>query len=91
MAPAEGSPFPYWSIKNGESNNGGMRELNPPGMPPTGSCTSAIEDIDAALAKVGELGGKTMSGPDDIGIAKIAVVATRRAPSFALYDGQHEP
>ncbi len=91
VAPFEGPPMPYWSIKNGEANNGGIRELSPPGMPPNWLVYFGVEDIDAALAKAGELGGETMFGPQDIGIARIATVKDPQGAVFAVYDGQYEP
>jgi predicted enzyme related to lactoylglutathione lyase len=80
----------YLSIKNGEANNGGMRELTPP-SPPNWLVYFGTEDIDAALAKVDELGGSKLAGPIDIGIAKIAVVADPQGAVFALYAGELEP
>jgi predicted enzyme related to lactoylglutathione lyase len=80
----------YLSIKNGEANNGGMRELTPP-SPPNWLVYFGTEEIDAALAKVDELGGSKLAGPIDIGIAKIAVVADPQGAVFALYAGELEP
>jgi uncharacterized protein len=91
VTPAEGSPIPYWSIKNGEANNGGMRELSPPGMPPSWLVYFGVADVEAALARAGELGGETMFGPRDIGIAKIAAVKDPQGAVFALYAGQYQP
>jgi uncharacterized protein len=90
-APFEGSPEPYMSIKNGEANNGGMRDLTPPGMPPNWLVYFGTENLDEALAKVDQLGGKTMAGPIDIQIAKIAVVQDPQGAMFALYAGELEP
>jgi len=91
VAPFEGSPEPYMSIKNGEANNGGMRDLNPPGMPPNWLVYFGTEDLDQALAKVEELGGTKIAGPIDIQIAKIAVVKDPQGAMFALYAGELEP
>ncbi len=91
IAPFEGSPEPYLSIKNGDANNGGIRPLNQPGAPPHWLAYFGVEDIDAALAKVQELGGTKHAGPIDIQIAKIAVVADPQGAIFALYAGQLEP
>jgi uncharacterized protein len=91
IAPAAESTIPYWSIKNGEANAGGMRELSPPGMPPNWLVYFGVDDLDAALATVGKLGGTTMFGPTDIQIAKIAVVKDPQGAVFAIYDGQYEP
>jgi len=91
VAPFGDGPTPYLSIKNGEANNGGIRELSPPGMPPHWLVYFGVEDIDAALATAVELGGTTMFGPQDIGIAKIAVVKDPQGAFFSLYAGQLEP
>ena len=91
VAPFEGSPEPYLSIKNGDANNGGIRGLAQPGMPPHWMVYFGVEDLDAALAKLGELGGTVHAGPIDIQIAKIAVVADPQGAVFALYAGEAEP
>jgi predicted enzyme related to lactoylglutathione lyase len=91
IAQFPGSTETYLAIKNGKANNGGMRELSPPGVPPNWLAYFGTEDVEAAIAKVGELGGMTMAGPIDIQIAKIAVVADPQGAVFALYAGQLEP
>ncbi len=91
VEPFEGSPQPYLTIKNGDQNNGGIRELDSPGPPPHWLVYFAIDDIDQGLAKVEQLGGTKHAGPVDIGIAKIAVVADPQGAIFALYAGQLEP
>jgi uncharacterized protein len=91
VEPFEGSPQPYLTIKNGDSNNGGIRQLASPGPPPHWLVYFAVDDIDASLATVERLGGSKHAGPIDIGIAKIAVVADPQGAVFALYAGQLEP
>lgn len=91
LSPMEGSPSPYLVIKNGEASNGGVRELGPPGMPPHWLPYFAVPDIDDSVATAGRLGGTTLFGPDDIGIAKIAVVQDPQGAVFALYAGQLDP
>ncbi len=91
VAPFEGSPEPYLSIKNGEANNGGMRTLPSPGPPPHWLVYFGTDDLDAAISKLAELGGTMHAGPIDIQIARIAVVADPQGAMFALYDGQLEP
>jgi len=86
IAPFDGSPEPYLSIKNGDTNNGGVRELTP-GVPPHWLVYLGTEEIDTALAKVEELGGTKMAGPIDIQIAKIAIVHDSQGALFALYAG----
>lgn len=90
IAPFEESPQPYLSIRNGEANNGGIRELQPP-EPPHWLVYLATGDLDAALARVDELGGTKIVGPIDIQMARIAVVQDPQGGVFALYDGALEP
>ncbi|MDP9294247.1 MAG: VOC family protein [Actinomycetota bacterium] len=91
IEPFEASPQPYLSIRNGDANNGGIRELSPPGVPPHWLVYLGCEDIDAALAKAEELGGTKMAGPIDIEIAKFGIVQDPQGGVFALYAGQLEP
>jgi uncharacterized protein len=91
IAPFEGSPEPYLSIKNGEANNGGIRRLTPDGAPPHWLVYLGVEEIEAGIARVGELGGSVHAGPIDIQIAKIAIVADPQGAIFALYAGTLEP
>jgi uncharacterized protein len=79
----------YLSIKNGTANNGGMRDLTPP-SPPSWLVYFGVEDVEAALARLDELGGSKLAGPIDIQIAKIAVVADPQGAVFALYAGELE-
>lgn len=81
----------YLAIKNGTANNGGMRELAPPGTPPHWLVYFGVDDVEEALAKADELGGSTVLGATDIQIAKIAVLADPQGAAFAIYAGQLEP
>jgi predicted enzyme related to lactoylglutathione lyase len=90
VAEFEGSPTKYLSIKNGDANNGGMRDRQE-GEPPYWLVYFGVEDIDAALAKAAELGGSKLMGPQDIQIAKIAMVQDPQGAVFALYAGQLAP
>jgi predicted enzyme related to lactoylglutathione lyase len=81
----------YLGIKNGGANAGGIAELAPPGTPPHWLVYFGVEDVDEALAKVGELGGSTLLGATDIEIAKIAVAADPQGAAFAIYAGHMEP
>ena len=80
----------YLVIMNGGRSNGGIRNLDPPGMPPNWAVYFATPDIDAELAKVEELGGTKHEGPIDIGMAKIGVVQDPQGAWFLLYDGRLE-
>jgi uncharacterized protein len=90
IVPFEGTAEPYLSIRNGEANNGGIRPLTP-GAPPNWLAYFGVEDIDAALPRVQELGGTKHAGPIDIQMATIAVVADPQGAVFALYAGALEP
>jgi hypothetical protein len=87
--PFEGSEMPYLTIRNGEHVNGGMRGKQPM-EPPYWLVYFAVDDIDAGMAKVGELGGQTIAGPYDLPMAKIAVVQDPQGAVFALYAGALE-
>lgn len=89
--PFEGSPTPYLSIKNSGASNGGMREVDPPGMPPHWMVYFGAQNIDESLAKVKELGGMVHAGPIDIQMAKIAIVQDPQGAVFALYAGMLKP
>ena len=91
VTPFEGMPQRYLGIKVGERNNGGITVANPPGTPPFWLAYFGVEDIEAGIAKVGELGGKVLAGPIDIQIAKLAVVQDPQGAVFALYAGELEP
>jgi uncharacterized protein len=77
----------YLVIFNGERSNGGIRKLDPPQMPPNWGVYFAVSDLDAALAKVEELGGTKQAGPIDIGGPRIAVVQDPQGAFFLLYSG----
>ncbi len=81
----------YLMIANRGAGNGGMTEPMPPGTPPHWLAYFAVQDIDSALARVGELGGTVMAGPIDVPNAKIGVVADPQGAVFALYAGELDP
>jgi predicted enzyme related to lactoylglutathione lyase len=81
----------YLSIKNGAANNGGMREVMPPGTPPHWAVYFGTDDVEASLAKVEELGGTKMMGPMEIGMGKIGFAQDPQGAVFALFEGQMEP
>jgi uncharacterized protein len=81
---------PYFTIQNGERNNGGMRAPQP-GEPPNWLVYFATEDTDASVAKVEELGGTKMIEPFDFPMGRIGIVADPQGAAFALYAGQLAP
>jgi uncharacterized protein len=86
----EGGPMRYLTIKNGQATNGGMREKQPE-EPPYWLVYFAVDDLDASIAKLKELGGSTIAGPFDMAMARIAVAQDPQGAVFALYAGQLEP
>jgi uncharacterized protein len=91
IAPFPDSPEPYLSIQVGEANNGGIREVSPPGTPPHWLVYFGVDDAEAAAAKVEALGGTKIVEPFDIQIAKIGVMQDPQGAMFAIYAGQLEP
>lgn len=49
---------PYWLIKTGKDPMGGMMKAPEPEIPPHWLVYTKVEDVDATLEKVKELGGK---------------------------------
>jgi predicted enzyme related to lactoylglutathione lyase len=82
--------MPYLVVSTDGRGNGGVTQLHE-GMMPNWLVYFAVENIDHALARVGELGGGTTFGPMDIGVAKIAGVQDPQGGHFALYAGALEP
>jgi predicted enzyme related to lactoylglutathione lyase len=50
-----------------------------------------VDEIEAGIASVEQLGGTRHAGPIDIGIAKLAVVSDPQGAVFAIYAGTLEP
>lgn len=80
----------YLTILNQSAYNGGMRDLIPP-SPPSWLVYFAVEDLDGALVKLGELGGSALTETIDVQIAKLVVVMDPQGAVFALYDGKLDP
>ena len=49
-----------------------------------------VEDIEAALERVGEAGGQLLAPPRDIGPGRVAVVKDSQRAPFALYAGDFD-
>jgi uncharacterized protein len=90
IEPFEGGPMRYLMIKNGDANNGGMRESQPQ-EPPHWLSYFAVEDTEASMAKVAELGGATIAGPFEMAMGKIGIVRDPQGAAFALYAGELQP
>ncbi len=90
IQPFEGMQERYLGIRNAGGANGGIRELMP-GTPPNWLVYFGVEDVEAGLAKVQELGGGALTPVIDIQMAKLAVVHDPQGAVFALYAGELEP
>jgi predicted enzyme related to lactoylglutathione lyase len=90
LDPMEGAEFPYLIIKKPDgATNGGIRPAQGP-EPSYWLNYFGTDDIDAAHAKLSELGGSSLMGPADIGVGKIAIVQDPQGAVFALYAGQFD-
>ena len=77
----------YHVIRNGERSNGGMSPFRPgmgDGLPSHWMPYFGIEDIDASIARIPELGGQVLAGRLDLPAGSIAVFADPQGAVFAL-------
>lgn len=78
----------YLHIKNGAEFIGGIPPvaMNNPYLPPHWMIYFAVDDVDAAAAKVVELGGKVLFGPVTMeNVGRIAVVADGQGAAFSVF------
>ncbi|MBV8956302.1 MAG: VOC family protein [Solirubrobacterales bacterium] len=86
--PMEGSEMPYLVIKNRDGHgNGGIRPRTDT-EPSYWLVYFGSDDLDNDLAKAGELGGRKLVGPMQIGPGQIAVIQDPQGAVFALYSGR---
>jgi predicted enzyme related to lactoylglutathione lyase len=84
--PAEG-PGGYTEFRIGEKMIAGMMAkppMMPAEVPPHWGLYFAVDDADAAAAKVTELGGKVLMGPMDIEPGRVVAVADTAGATFTL-------
>jgi uncharacterized protein len=86
----EGGP-PYWGISNSEGHmNGGMMTL------PEGAGMShwlayfGTDELDAAVAKIGELGGQVVVEPTPVPTGRFAVATDPQGAFFAIFQGEFD-
>jgi uncharacterized protein len=86
-----GSEGQYWSITNGDRINGGIMPM-PPGTHPAWNLYFGVEDVDATVARVGELGGAVIMGPMDIPSGtRFAVLRDPQNAVFSVLAGPMDP
>jgi uncharacterized protein len=81
----EGGSYIEWQI-NGRSIAGclPMGDNFPPNVPSNWLVYFAVEDCDAAVAKIQQLGGKVMMGPMDSPAGRFAAVMDPQGAAFAV-------
>jgi predicted enzyme related to lactoylglutathione lyase len=87
----EGSEPPYLVLTNDGHGNGGIRPLMPAERQPYWLVYFGVDDLDAVLARVEELGGTKLAGPIPFGPACLGFVQDPQGAVFALYTGLFEP
>jgi predicted enzyme related to lactoylglutathione lyase len=86
----EGGAFPYLVIKTPDGrSNGGIRPQTPQ-EPPYWLVYFGVDDAEAGVARVAELGGSKLAGPMSIGPGQIAIVQDPQGAVFALYAGEFD-
>jgi predicted enzyme related to lactoylglutathione lyase len=89
FTPMEGE-MPYLVIQNADGrSNGGVR-LRMESEPPYWLVYFGANELEATIARAGELGGATIVEPMQIGPGRIAVGQDPQGAVFALYRGQFD-
>jgi len=85
----EAAPMPYRVIKRPDGgSNGGITTMQ--GMPTSWLVYFGVDDVAASLAKVEELGGRTVVGSMSVGPGQIALVTDAQGARFGLYAGHFD-
>lgn len=87
---SEGGGMVYTEWKLGGESIGGMMDMPPmvpAEVPPYWLVYFQVADVDAAAARVGELGGSVMAPPMDFPGGRFAVVADPQGAVFGLMSG----
>jgi len=82
--------FRYTTFTEGENQHAGIMDASamlPEGVPSHWSIYFGVEDTDKAVARVAELGGSTVSGPDDSPYGRLAEVSDPTGVTFKVVDG----
>ena len=78
-----GSPYVIFSV--GENGIAGATDMLPDGVPPHWLAIFAVDDADAAVAKVRELGGTVVMEPMDAeGVGRFAIVTDPQGATFGV-------
>ena len=85
-----GAEGQYWSIANGDIKNGGLMAM-PPGGHPAWNLYFGVTDTEAAVARVGELGGQVVMGPMAVPGGRFAILRDPQDAVFSVVDGEFDP
>ncbi len=83
-----GSEPPYWEIRNGGGDNGGM--VSDDG-PPAWVVYFHVADVDATARAAEAAGGAVLFPPTTVGIGRIAVLADPQGAAFGVFAGRTDP
>jgi uncharacterized protein len=82
---------PYWGIANSEGRmNGGMMDLPDNSGPSHWLAYFGTDDLDATVAKIGELGGQVVVEPTPVPTGRFAVAADPQGAFFAVFEGDFD-
>jgi predicted enzyme related to lactoylglutathione lyase len=82
----------YWSWRNREGwLNGGVLALPTDEVPPHWQVTFRVEDIRAATARAGQLGGEVLQPPMTTPVGDVAVVEDPAGAAFGYFEGESDP
>jgi predicted enzyme related to lactoylglutathione lyase len=84
----------YTVIKVGERSNGGLRRLSPAeeqaGVQPHWVPYFAVESLDEAIERCGELRGAKLAGPIEMPTGRIAALRDPQGAMFSIWEGELE-
>lgn len=86
--PVPASDGRYWVINGPDGSNGGMMPLPTEGIPPFWQPYFAVESLEAAQAKVRELGGRVLMEPMSVPSGAFVAVLDPHGATFSLLAGE---
>ena len=92
-APFEGAPIPYTMWMKGEAPIGGVFEVPPSegAIPPHWMGHVGVPDVDATTARLEELGGHVIMGPEDVpNVGRFVVFKDPQGAVLAAFRGLQE-
>ena len=79
-----------WMVSNGENINGSLFAA-PDGAPAQWRTCFTVESTERSLARVGELGGRQLGEPLDIGHGSVAMALDAQGALFTMFAGEVDP